>query len=148
MNIAVLRLPPRPDARTRDLLAAAANRHMVSQSALSVIMAPWVGTSRWADYVQYVSSSLHDALWSRFLEYSLRTATREARESIVPPELAARLAAQGTLFTPEMHWDAFFAVLPPEEAAAAAKAEAPFLPGSMSYHWHNRCASCVGDGGS
>lgn len=42
------------------------------------------------------------------------------------------------------HWNDFFVTR--DEGAVQDMRTKPFLPGSLSYHWHNRCAAAaVGD---
>ena len=139
MNIAVLKLYRRPHAVMRDLLASAAIRHRVSQSHLSLMMRPWDNNSPWRGNIDYISLSLFDIMWFPFLASTMMyTADPETNaRDVQTPELAARIAAQGPLFTPVNNWDAFFKTLPADEVDSV-RGGAHFFPGSFSYHWHNR----------
>ena len=132
LNIAVLRLGQRPHELTRNLIAQAALDHQSTQRTLSTIMKPWYNASPWSRSFTYLSQSLFDFVWMRFLAYQEKSKGPVHQEMMQTSELAAIHSE----FTIARHWNAFFDAVGVEDTRA--RQNATFLSGSYSYHWHNR----------
>ena len=140
-NNAVQRMGKRPHAVTRELLAAAIEKIDPSPETMSYTL----GYARLgqAHSLHFLSQPLFDFMWMRFLR-------GESPElAAVHPEMFHAMAhgphgdkshemmrgPHGDVFVNV--WSSFFRPVD-DDAELARRRALPFLPGSFSYHWHNR----------